>query len=151
MRSELIGVQISSISVLENLGEIKTLAVLRTAFSLSRHCILFCALGEVELGIKAPSILSIEISPSISGSHCTYIRLHVRIASRVFRINFQPGKDMVSVPKFQTALCSSNHLYPRIISSTLSVTRQVARKCVPCTIKWRSTVPNINIDCPVAV
>src|SRR6266568_6331559 len=135
MRSKLIDVQISSIGVLENLGEIKTLAVLRTAFSLLRHFILFCAFGEVKLGIETPSILSIEISPSISGLHCTYIRLHVRIASRVFRINFQPGKDMVSVPKFQTALCSSNHLYPRTISSTLSVTRQLARRCVPCTMK----------------
>src|SRR6266568_2587405 len=110
MRSELIGVQISSISVLENLREIKTLAVLRTAFSLSRHCMLSCALGEVKLGIKTPSILSIEISPSISVPHCTYIRLHVRIDSRVFRIISHSGKDMVSFPKFHTALCSSNHL-----------------------------------------
>src|SRR6266496_3517771 len=109
MRSELIGVQISSISVLENLGEIKTLAVLRTAFSLSRHCILFCALGEVKLGVKTPSILSIEVSPSISDSHCAYIRLHVRIAPWVFKVSFQPRKVMVSVPKFHTALCSSNH------------------------------------------
>src|SRR6266568_4958054 len=151
MRSKLIDVQISSIGVLENLGEIKTLAVLRTAFSLIRHFILFCAFGEFELGIKTPSMLSIEVSPLISGSHCTYMLLHVRIDSRIFKINSQPGKDIVSLPKFHTALCSSNHLYPRIISSTLSVTRQVARKCVPCTIKWRSTVPNINIDCPVAV
>src|SRR6266496_4565428 len=110
MRSELIGVQISSISVLENLGEIKTLAVLRTAFSLSRHFILFCALGEVELGVKTPSILSIEVSPSISDSHCTYTRLHVRIDSRVFKVISHSGKDMVSFPKFHTALCSSNHL-----------------------------------------
>src|SRR6266496_5896321 len=110
MRSELIGVQISSISVLENLGEIKTLAVLRTAFSLSRHCILSCALGEVKLGVKTPSILSIEVSPSFSESRCTYIRLHVRIDSCVFKIISQPGKDMVSFPKFHAAPCSSNHL-----------------------------------------
>src|SRR6266581_9270786 len=99
MRSELIGVQISSIGVSENSWEIRTLAVLRTAFSLIRHFILFCAFGEFEPGVRTHSMLSIEVSPLISGSHCTYMRVHVRIDSRVFKINSQPGKDIVSLPK----------------------------------------------------